>query len=237
MIIAVDGTVASGKSSAARRLAQRLGFTFINTGLMYRGVAAWCRLRGIPTTDQHAVAQHVQALTVDLHDCADGQHVLVNDEDLTAAATAPDIGAYVSDIADNTGVRAVLVRAQQRLGRTAGNAVLEGRDIGSIVFPDAEVKFFVDADVRERARRRQADDIKRHPGLTLDAVERATRARDERDRTRPVGALVRMPDAIMIDTTRNSGPDETVAQMLTHLASLTGQTCLTSPTKNKGDHA
>jgi cytidylate kinase len=218
MIIAIDGTVASGKSTAARRLAQRLGYLYINTGLMYRGVAAYCRRHGIPTHDQRAVALHVKFLAVDLRNEPDGQHVFVNDHDLTAAATAPDIGAFVSDIADNTTVREVLVRAQQRLGRAAGNAVLEGRDIGSVVFPDAPVKFYVDADVRERARRRLADDLKKHPTLTLDEVAAATRARDERDRTRPVGALLRMPDALVIDTTCNAGPDETVEQMLAHLA-------------------
>lgn len=221
MIIAIDGTVASGKSTAARRLAQRLDYLYINTGLMYRGVAAYCRQHGIPTNDQRAVALHVKFLAVDLRNEPDGQHVYVNDHDLTAAATAPDIGAFVSDIADNPTVREVLVRAQQRLGRAAGNAVLEGRDIGSVVFPDAPVKFYVDADVRERARRRLADDIKKHPTLTLDEVEAATRARDERDRMRPVGALMRVPDAILIDTTRNAGPDATVDQMLAHLAQST----------------
>jgi cytidylate kinase len=220
MIIAIDGTVASGKSSAAKLLAQRLGYAYINTGLMYRGVAAFCRRHGIPTNDSRAVALHVKFLKVDLKNTAGGQRVLINGNDLTEAATAADIGAYVSDIADNKIVREVLVRAQQRLGRLAGNAVLEGRDIGSVVFPDAEVKFFVTGDVRERARRRLADDLPKNPALTLAVVEEATRARDERDRTRAVGALVRMPDAIDIDTTHNRGPEQTVAQMLDAMRAL-----------------
>ncbi|MCX7847093.1 MAG: (d)CMP kinase [bacterium] len=213
MIIAVDGTVASGKSSAARLLAQELGFAYINTGLMYRSVAAWARRQGIATGDQATLAARVGELRIDLRDLPDGQHVLVNGEDVTDEALAPDIGADVSNVADNPAVRDVLVREQRRLGRAAGNAVLDGRDIGSVVFPDAEVKFFVTASEEERARRRLADDRARKPDVTFEEVLAAVRARDARDRQRPVGALMRMPDAIEIDTTHNRGPQETVAQM------------------------
>lgn len=214
MIIAVDGTVASGKSTAARLLARCLGYAYINTGLMYRAVAAWARRHGYATNDQATMGARVQDLRIDLRDLPDGQHVFVNEEDMTEAALAPDIGPDVSNVADNPGVREVLVRAQRRLGRAAGNAVVEGRDIGSVVFPDAEVKFFVTATLEERARRRWRDDRMRKPDVTLEEVIAAVRARDERDRARPMGALIRMPDAIVIDTTNFRGPEETVAQML-----------------------
>lgn len=237
MIIAIDGTVASGKSSAARLLAQQLGFTYINTGLMYRGVAAWARRNGIPTADHAALAARVVDLRIDLRDLSDGQHVFVNGEDLTHEALAPDIGADVSNVADNEAVRAVLVREQRRLGLAAGNAVLDGRDIGSVVFPDADVKFFVTADVEERARRRLADDRARKPDLTLAEVIEAVRARDARDRARPVGALKRMPDAIDIDTTHNAGPHETVAQMRARLQEKIGPIGPIRPISKEQCHA
>ena len=116
MIIAIDGTVASGKSTAARALARRLAYLYINTGLMYRGVAAWARLRGIPTVDVDRLAGIVPDLRIDLENHADGPHVRVNGEDVTAEATAPDIGPDVSNVADNTAVRECLVREQRRMG-------------------------------------------------------------------------------------------------------------------------
>jgi len=213
MIVAIDGTVASGKSSAARLLAQKLGYVYINTGLMYRGVAASCRRSGIATDNAQAVAFHAKFLRVDLRMFADGQHVFVNGVDLTGVATAPDIGPDVSNVADNKTVREVLVREQRRLGLEAGNAVLEGRDIQSVVFPDADIKFFVDADVRERARRRLADDQARDASLTMAEVEEQLQARDERDRTRAFGALKRAPDAIDIDSGQFRSAEETAEHM------------------------
>jgi len=217
MIIAIDGTVASGKSTAAKKLAAKLGFLYINTGLMYRGVAAYARVNNIPTTEAEQIASCVKNLKIDLKNINGAQHVFINGKDLTHEALAPDIGIYVSNIADNPGVREVLVKEQRRLGLEAGNAVLEGRDIGSDVFPDADVKFFVIAKARERAKRRLEDDRKRNPELTLDAVEKAVLDRDKRDRERPVGALKKMPGAIEIDTTDLS-PEETIELMTKYLS-------------------
>ena len=201
MIIAIDGTVASGKSTAAKSLAAELDFLYINTGLMYRGVAAFARINNIPTTDSEKIASCAENLKIDLKNVDGKQHVFVNEKDLTHEAIAPDIGVYVSNIADNPDVRKVLVKEQRRLGLEAENAVLEGRDIGSVVFPDADIKFFVTAKSRERARRRLEDDRKRNRKLTLDDVEKAVLDRDKRDSERPVGALKKMPNSIEIDTT------------------------------------
>ena len=212
MIVAIDGTVASGKSTAARSLAARLGYLYINTGLMYRGVAAHARVHNIPTTDREQIAQCVKGLRIDLNNSTDGQHVYVNGADLTVEATAPDIGPDVSNVADNDMVRETLVTEQRRLGREAGNAVLEGRDIGSVVFPDADIKFFFTAETRERARRRLADDRKSNPDISLAEVEQLLIDRDRRDRDRPVGALKQMPEAIVIDTTGLS-PEESLNRM------------------------
>jgi len=201
MIIAIDGTVASGKSTAAKKLAKKINYFYINTGLMYRGVAAFARMNEIPTNDSERIADLAGKLKLDLKDVDGKQHIFVNDDDFTEYALAPDIGAYVSDVADNPEVRRLLVSEQRRLGLEAGDAVLEGRDIGSDVFPDADIKFYVTADSRERASRRLADDQKKNPLLTLDDVEKAVLDRDKRDRERPVGALRKMSDAIEIDTT------------------------------------
>ncbi len=217
MIIAIDGTVASGKSTAAKSLAAKLGFLYINTGLMYRGVASFARINNIPTTDSEKIASNAKNLKIDLKNIDGKQHVFVNGNDLTHEAVAPDIGVYVSNIADNPAVRKFLVKEQRRLGLEAGNAVLEGRDIGSDVFPDADIKFFVTAEPRERARRRLEDDRKRNPELTLDDVEKAVLDRDKRDSERPVGALKKMPGAIEINTT-DLLPAETVELMIKHLS-------------------
>ena len=216
MIIAIDGTVASGKSTVAKSLAAELGFLYINTGLMYRGVASFARINNIPTTDSEKIALCAQNLKIDLKNVDKKQHVFVNEKDLTHEAIAPDIGAYVSNIADNPGVRKILVKEQRRLGLEAKNAVLEGRDIGSDVFPDADIKFFVTANSRERAKRRLEDDRKRNPDLNLDDVEKAVLDRDKRDRERPVGALKKMPDSIEIDTT-NFSPPEVIELMIKYL--------------------
>ena len=209
MIIAIDGTVASGKSTVAKKLAKKINYFYINTGLMYRGVAAFARMNNIPTSDMERIAILARGLKLDLKDVDGKQHIFVNGEDFTEYAIAPDIGAYVSDVADNPEVRKLLVSEQRRLGLEAGDSVLEGRDIGSDVFPDADIKFYVTADSRERAKRRLADDQKKNPKLTLDDVEKAVLDRDKRDKERPVGALKKMPDSIVIDTT-NLSIDEVV---------------------------
>ena len=216
MIIAIDGTVASGKSTAARCLAAQLGYLYINTGLMYRGVTAFARVNGIPTLNRESISNCVRGLRLDLSDQDDGQHILVNGVDLTHEATAPDIGPDVSNVADNDIVRETLVNEQRRLGRESGTAVLEGRDIGSVVFPDADIKFFVTADTRERATRRLADDRKKNPDITIEEVEQLLIQRDIRDKERPVGALKKVDGAIEINTSRLT-PEEVVASMLQHI--------------------
>jgi len=217
MIIAIDGTVASGKSTVAKKFAKKINYFYINTGLMYRGVAAFARMNEIPTNDSGRIADLAGKLKLDLKEVEGKQHIFVNDVDFTEYAVAPDIGVYVSDVADNPEVRKLLVSEQRRLGLEAGNAVLEGRDIGSDVFPDADIKFYVTADSRERARRRLADDQKKNPSLTLDDVEKAVLDRDKRDRERPVGALRKMPDAIEIDTT-NLSIEEVIDLMIKYIA-------------------
>jgi cytidylate kinase len=141
---------------------------------------------------------------------------------MTHEATAPDIGPDVSNVADNDIVRETLVNEQRRLGRESGNAVLEGRDIGSIVFPDADIKFFVTADTRQRANRRLADDRKKNPAITIEEVEQLLIQRDVRDRQRPVGALKKVDGAIEIDTSRLT-PAEVVGLMQQHINNRTTQ--------------
>lgn len=201
MIIAIDGTVSSGKSTAARNVARELGLLYINTGLMYRGVAAYCLREKINTADREKVAEAAAGLKIDLVSAVDGQHVLVNGTDLTAEAKGPGITAAVSDVADNVKVRERLVAEQRRLGTEARpGAVMEGRDIGSVVFPDADIKFFITAPAEVRAHRRYLEFLESGKTVSEETVLRQVLERDKRDRERLVGALVKMPGAVELDT-------------------------------------
>lgn len=201
MIIAIDGMVSSGKSTAARNVARELGLLYINTGLMYRGVAAYCLREKIDTNDFEKVAEASKDLKIDLVSREDGQHVLVNGADLTAEAKGPGITTAVSDVADNVKVRERLVAEQRRLGMEARpGAVMEGRDIGSVVFPDADIKFFITAPAEVRAHRRYLEFLENGKSVPEETVLAQVLERDKRDRERPVGALVKMPGAVELDT-------------------------------------
>ena len=222
MIVAIDGTVSSGKSTAAKGLARELGFLHINTGLMYRAVAAACLSAGVDTANKPAAASLASTLKIDLVEGPDGQHALVNGEDVTAVAKSSAVSSAVSDIADNVEVRKRLVAEQRRLGLEARpGAVLEGRDIGSVVFPDAEIKFFVTADLSVRAHRRYLEFTKKGEEISEETVLWQVMERDRRDRERPVGALVQLPDAITIDTS-NLTPREVVLEMAEYVRNKEG---------------
>jgi cytidylate kinase len=201
MIIAIDGTVSSGKSTAAKNVARELGLLYINTGLMYRAVAAYCLNSGVDTADKEKVASLAKELTIDLVNKEDGQHVLANGEDLTTQCKGPAVAKAVSDVADNVEVRKHLVAEQRRLGLAAKpGAVMEGRDIGSVVFPDADIKFFITAPAEVRAHRRCLEFKENGKNVPEEEVLRSVLERDKRDRERPVGALIQLPEAIPLDT-------------------------------------
>ncbi len=193
IVIAIDGPAASGKSTIARRLAARLGFTYIDSGAMYRAVALWALRQKLDPSDRHRMEQLALAAAVALED--DGSRVLLNDEDVTEAIRSPEVSQAASLVATIPGVRRALVEKQRAIGAQR-NVVMEGRDIGSVVFPGADLKVFLDASTDERARRRAAE-----LNGDRDAISQQIRERDDRDRTRAQAPLIQAPDAVYVDST------------------------------------
>ncbi len=191
-VIAIDGPAGAGKSTVARRLAKRLGFTYIDTGAMYRVVALWARRQNTDFDDLHRVGQLADAARIELA----GDRVLLNAEDVSDVLRTPEIAQGASRVAANPQVRRALV-AKQRAIAEGRNVIMEGRDIGTMVFPEAKLKIYLDAQPRERARRRSGDlpDAE----ATDIAVELADR--DRRDQTRQESPLTQAPDAVYLDST------------------------------------
>jgi cytidylate kinase len=193
IVIAIDGPAAAGKSTTARRLAARLGFTYIDSGAMYRAVALWALRQKLDPSDMHRMEQLAQAAGITLE--SDGARVMLNGEDVTQAIRAPEVSAAASRVAAIPGVRRALVEKQRAIGAKS-NVVMEGRDIGSVVFPDADLKIFLDAEPQERVSRRAAE-----LNGDRDDISRQIRERDERDRTRAEAPLTQAPDAVYVDST------------------------------------
>jgi cytidylate kinase len=195
IVIAIDGPAGAGKSTLARRLAARLGFTYVDSGAMYRAVALWALRQKLDLSDMHRMEQLAQAASIQLP----GGKVVLNGEDVTEAIRAQEVTTGASVVATIPGVRRALVEKQREMA-SAGNVIMEGRDIGTIVFPDAGVKIFLDADPQERARRRHRE----APSPPPDAVAEEMQRRDRRDRTRAEAPLIQAPDAIYLDSTNLS---------------------------------
>jgi cytidylate kinase len=200
MIVTLDGPAGSGKSTVARLLAQRLGLEFLDTGAMYRGITAVCLDQGVSLSDPGAVIEmaRLQSLRFDWH--TDPPRLKVGARDVTDRLRDPDVTGGVSEIASIGPVRSVLVEAQRRIGREHPRLVTEGRDQGSVVFPQAQAKFYLDARPEVRARRR-ADQL-RQGGKRVDEHQILEQIlhRDHRDSARTDGPLICPPDATRIDT-------------------------------------
>ena|SRR5947207_6179595 len=207
-IITIDGPAGAGKSTVARLLATRLGYRLLDTGGMYRSIAWSVAQAGIDPDDAAALARHLETVTVRV----DGDRFFVNGRDVSDEIRSPEIGALTSRITAFAPVRDKVTPLQRRLaGR--GGVVLEGRDTGTVVCPDAEVKFFLDASIETRARRRQTELAEAGRPLPLDAVRDEIRVRDAQDRTRALSPLRKAEDAIEVDTSERT-TDEVVAGML-----------------------
>jgi cytidylate kinase len=191
MIVTIDGPAGAGKSSAARGLARRLGFRFLDTGAMYRAVTLAARERGLDLADADALSDLARSIRVELQ----GDRVLLDGRDVTDAIRKFDIAASTHYAADNPMVRSQLVLWQRAAAENA-DVVTEGRDQGTVVFPDAECKIFLTADEQERARRRHRDLRERGEDIPFDEVLANQQLRDQRDSSRSVGALVKADDAI-----------------------------------------
>ncbi|HEX3871070.1 MAG TPA: (d)CMP kinase [Pirellulales bacterium] len=207
MIVAIDGPAGAGKSSAARSLARRLGFRFLDTGAMYRAVTLSALRRQLSWDDPQALAELARQIDIELRN----DQVLLDGEDVTREIRSLNITSLIHYAADNAGVRARLVELQ-RQAASGIDVVSEGRDQGTVVFPEAECKIFLNATAEERARRRIQDLEARGEHLPFDEVLRQQNLRDERDRQRPVGPLLRASDAIEINTDGLS-PQEVVDRL------------------------
>jgi cytidylate kinase len=217
MIVAIDGPAASGKSTVARALARRLGMGYLDTGAMYRSVAWLALRRGVALDDEEGLARLATEHPVTLTgEPGSGLSVVsVDGADVTSAIRTPEIDSAVSTVARVPSLRRLMVDAQRSAAST-GDYVVEGRDIGTVVFPDADVKAFITASPEERARRRAADE--RAAGLTPNEEDTQARleARDHKDSSRQASPLMTADDAFLIDTTGMSVEQvvDTIVQMV-----------------------
>jgi cytidylate kinase len=219
LIIAIDGPVGSGKSTLARRVAELMAYVYIDTGAMYRALALKALRQRLAFDgnggDDDALVALAQKTSIDLRVDGGAQRVLLDQEDVTAAIRTPEVSQAASKIAVNAGVRHVLVAEQRRAGERGG-VVMEGRDIGSVVFPDAQLKIFLTASPETRAERRWREHEQKGDAIDLQKTLEEIHERDQRDKLRSTSPLVKAPDAVVVDSTAME-PEE-VARLVVMLA-------------------
>ena len=208
LVIAIDGPAGSGKSTIAARLAQKLGYVNLESGAMYRALALKALEQQVSADDPEALRRLADSTVIQLHPQPDGNRVLLDGRDVSQRIREGDVTLAASRVSMHPAVREIMVARQRDMG-ALGGVVMEGRDIGTAVFPHADVKVFLDADARIRAERRVAQNGTHTPEEARRIVEDLV-LRDQRDRTRAVSPLVAAPDAVILDTTHLS-IDEVVA--------------------------
>ena len=195
--IAMDGPAGSGKSTVARRVAEKLGLLYLDSGAMYRAVTVLAIHHGL-AADSSELIEQVKTCHIKFTD--NGKTILLNDEDISVEIRTPPVNRLVADVAKIPEIRYEIVKHQQRIG-SEGSIVAEGRDLTTIVFPNADFKFYLDASVTERAKRRLAELRRQNVDTTLESVEAEIKDRDEKDITRAHSPLRAAEDAIIVDTT------------------------------------
>jgi cytidylate kinase len=196
VVVAIDGPAGAGKSTLARRLADRLGFTYIDTGAMYRAVALWAQRQKLNWDDMHQMEQLALAADIELEPGL----IRLNAEDVTEAIRAPEISNGASKVSAIPGVRRAMVAKQRAMGDRV-SVVMEGRDIGTVVFPEAQVKIYLDAQLDERVRRRLREAQAKGQSISSAQLTAEMKERDDRDSTRADAPLRQAPDAVYLDST------------------------------------
>jgi cytidylate kinase len=200
-IIAIDGPAGSGKSTVARLLAQKLNFDYIDTGAMYRAFTLKALREGLDLKNGKALIALAEKTELDIRqDAANGIKVMLDNEDVALLIRTPQLTKKVAYIAKIGGVREVMKRNQRRIG-IRGRCVFEGRDIGTVVFPEAKHKFYLDADFNERVNRRYKELLKKGQNVLFEDIDKDLKLRDRKDMTREIAPLLRADDAVYIDTT------------------------------------
>jgi len=199
MIIAIDGPSGAGKSTLSDALAERLGFLHIDTGAMYRAIGVYVNENGVDTTDAESVIKLLPSLSVSLDFDKNGQHVFINGRDVTTDIRKPEVSMFASNVSKIPEVRTYLVAEQRRIAREM-NILMDGRDIGTVVFPDADLKIFLTASSETRALRRYREQCEKGFCVSYEDVLADVIRRDEQDTNRAVAPLRPAEDAITVDT-------------------------------------
>lgn len=216
MVIAIDGPAGAGKSTIARLAAKKLDVLYIDTGAMYRALTLKAIRRAMNCQDESALTELMRKTRIELKNNHDGSiQVFLDDEDVSLAIRKPEVARYVSDVSKAAGVRKEMLGLQRQMG-LKGPCVLDGRDIGTVVFPDADRKFFLDADFKERGMRRYKELKEKGEDIALKEVEADLKNRDTIDSTRECAPLKQAEDAIYVDTT-NMSIEEVVEHILKHI--------------------
>lgn len=206
--IAIDGPAASGKSTTAREVARQMDYLYIDTGAMYRAVTLLALREGISLEDSPALVGIAAKADISFQQTDNGLRLYLNGEDVSEAIRTSDVTRNIKPIAANPEVRELLVEKQRRLGEQGG-VVMDGRDIGTVVFPDAELKIYMEASVEARAERRLQELKRKEANASFEEIMRDLIARDESDMNRSAGPLRKADDAVLIDTTALTPAEQT----------------------------